>query len=139
MSYCGNSHGGDGAEIPLSDTSLLTLCGIPTKIDSDRKRTKSLVVLVEQKEKHNQHLEQTNKMSCCRSSDGRDGDEEQMSVDMVDYVVNEHHINVDSEMIKGVQIHLKIGGSSQEEISLGFMSLCLSLILGNNKLDFIPS
>ncbi|XP_052113258.1 uncharacterized protein LOC107475758 isoform X3 [Arachis duranensis] len=32
------------------------------------------------------------------------------------------------------QIHLKIGGSSQEEISLGFMSLCLSLILGNNKL-----
>ncbi|XLU95148.1 hypothetical protein S245_009500 [Arachis hypogaea] len=31
-------------------------------------------------------------------------------------------------------IHLKIGGSSQEEISLGFMSLCLSLILGNNKL-----
>ncbi|XLU95149.1 hypothetical protein S245_009501 [Arachis hypogaea] len=103
MSYCGNSHGGDGAEIPLSDTSLLTLCGIPTKIDSDRKRTKSLVVLVEQKEKHNQHLEQTNKMSCCRSSDGRDGDEEQMSVDMVDYVVNEHHINVDSEMIKGVQ------------------------------------
>ncbi|XLR25524.1 hypothetical protein S83_053424 [Arachis hypogaea] len=33
------------------------------------------------------------------------------------------------------QIHLKIGGSSQEEISLGFMSLFLSLILGNNKLD----
>ncbi|KAL4305049.1 hypothetical protein AHAS_Ahas16G0039400 [Arachis hypogaea] len=32
------------------------------------------------------------------------------------------------------QIHLKIGGSSQEEISLGFMSLFLSLILGNNKL-----
>ncbi|XLT02225.1 hypothetical protein HN51_051576 [Arachis hypogaea] len=32
------------------------------------------------------------------------------------------------------QIHLKIGGSSQEEISLGFMSLCVSLILGNNNL-----
>ncbi|KAL1291870.1 uncharacterized protein LOC107622570 isoform X2 [Arachis ipaensis] len=32
------------------------------------------------------------------------------------------------------QIHLKIGCSSQEEISLGFMSLCVSLILGNNKL-----
>ncbi|XLR36299.1 hypothetical protein S83_064199, partial [Arachis hypogaea] len=31
-------------------------------------------------------------------------------------------------------IHLKIGGSSQEEISPGFMSLCVSLILGNNKL-----
>ncbi|RYR73164.1 hypothetical protein Ahy_A02g007494 [Arachis hypogaea] len=52
MSYCGNSHGGDGAELilirsPLSDTSLLTLYGIPAKIESDRKRTKSPVVLVE--------------------------------------------------------------------------------------------
>ncbi|QHO12291.1 uncharacterized protein DS421_15g505660 [Arachis hypogaea] len=32
------------------------------------------------------------------------------------------------------QIHLKIGGHSQEEIILGFMSLCLSFILGNKKL-----
>ncbi|QHO53647.1 uncharacterized protein DS421_2g49780 [Arachis hypogaea] len=52
MSYCGNSHSGDGAELilirsPLSDTSLLTLYGIPAKIESDRKRTKSPVVLVE--------------------------------------------------------------------------------------------
>ncbi|XP_057746658.1 uncharacterized protein LOC130965917 [Arachis stenosperma] len=31
-----------------------------------------------------------------------------MSVNMVDYVINEHHINVDSEMIKGVQIEAYI-------------------------------
>ncbi|XP_057745135.1 kinesin-like protein KIN-14L [Arachis stenosperma] len=78
MSYCGNSHGGDGGELilirsPLSDTSLLTLSEIPAKIDSDRKRKKCPVVPMEQKEKHKQHLNNTNKMSYCSSSDGLDG------------------------------------------------------------------
>lgn len=32
---------------------------------------------------------------------------EQMSVNMVDYIVDEHHIDVDSEMIKRVKVSLK--------------------------------
>ncbi|QHO01263.1 uncharacterized protein DS421_13g413570 [Arachis hypogaea] len=67
MSYCGNSDGGDGAELilirsPVSDTYLLTFSAIPAKKESDRKRKKSPVVLAEQKEKHKQHLNKTNKM-----------------------------------------------------------------------------
>ncbi|QHO02956.1 Replication factor-A carboxy-terminal domain protein [Arachis hypogaea] len=62
MSYCGNSDGGDGAESPVRETSLLTLSAIPAKKESDRKRKKSPVVLAEQKEKHKQHLNKTNKM-----------------------------------------------------------------------------
>ncbi|RYR04330.1 hypothetical protein Ahy_B06g084010 [Arachis hypogaea] len=77
MSYCGNSHVGDGGELilirsPLSDTSLLTLSGIPMRIESDRKRKKCPVVPAEQKKKHTQHLNKTNKISYCSSSDGRD-------------------------------------------------------------------
>ncbi|XLU73818.1 hypothetical protein S245_032871, partial [Arachis hypogaea] len=43
---------------------------------------------------------------------------------------------VSKYVIEGDLIHLKIGGSSQEEISLGFMSLCRSLILGNNNCSY---
>ncbi|QHO05051.1 Protein tesmin/TSO1-like CXC [Arachis hypogaea] len=46
----------------------------------------------------------------------------------------ESHPTSSATAVAATKIHLKIGCSSQEEISLGFMSLCVSLILGNNKL-----
>ncbi|QHN92757.1 uncharacterized protein DS421_17g586660 [Arachis hypogaea] len=46
----------------------------------------------------------------------------------------ESHPTSSATVVAATKIHLKIGGSSQEEISLGFMSLCVSLILGNNNL-----
>ncbi|XP_020973090.1 uncharacterized protein LOC110269527 [Arachis ipaensis] len=55
MSYCGNSDGGDGAEVRASHILV-------KHQESDRKRKKSPVVLAEQKEKHKQHLNKTNKM-----------------------------------------------------------------------------
>ncbi|KAL4275610.1 hypothetical protein AHAS_Ahas20G0124400 [Arachis hypogaea] len=60
---------------PLTHTSLLTLSGIPAKIESDRKRKKSPVVPTEQKEKHKQHLNKTKKMSYCSNSHDGDGGE----------------------------------------------------------------
>ncbi|KAL4275126.1 hypothetical protein AHAS_Ahas20G0076000 [Arachis hypogaea] len=85
MSYCSNSHGGDGGEVrasyilvkhqALSLTHLFSLSGIPAKIEPDRKRKKSPVVPAEQKEKHKQHLSKTKKMSYCSNSHGGNGGE----------------------------------------------------------------
>ncbi|KAL4343487.1 hypothetical protein AHAS_Ahas11G0083300 [Arachis hypogaea] len=75
---------------PLTHTSLLTLSGIPAKIESDRKRKKSPVVPAEQKEKHKQHLNKTKKMSYCSNSHGGDGGEVRASHILVKHQGSRH-------------------------------------------------
>ncbi|XLV01735.1 hypothetical protein S245_016072, partial [Arachis hypogaea] len=116
MSYFGNSHGGDGAEVRASHI----LVKHEEKIDSDRKRTKSPVVLVEKKEKHKHHLNRTNKMSFCGGSDGRDGGSqlEDIGTKAAGYnrVVEENgKLFIMIQIIGDIRVYCRIRHTSQAE------------------------